>query len=408
MQRGSVHLEEASWAQQQNMAAPLTAAEVVRGDEQTNEQVDGGTRHLDVHPIAYEHVNASFESTAYLPARPSDVKVATIALGADGCRPLKEAWEYLNEAGRRGVDLALLPEQFSGMPPAATLRAAGAAGASDTSSSPMPGNPNCTTPFASRPAETLDGPVLANVSRIAATWQMNIIAPIRRLDEATGHQFNSQVVLDRRGRIAAVYDKIFPVLGARGHEGSGIAEPGVWPSLSLGQPRHVDLDFGRVGLATCFDINFAEVWAALGAASVDLIAWPSAMATPDPLAHAYSTLLRTPILSCGSPGEVVGSDGGSVGQRVSGWPRMTIGTLDLDATWIHSDNNGDALEAIEADLPGVIEVTSSGPHFHLRSTRPSEHPVRRLLKKYEIESYSAYIHRSRLGLNELRARGQPI
>ena len=65
-----------------------------------------------------------------------------------------------------------------------------------------------------------------------------------------------------------------------------IASPdGVWPASS--GVRAFDLDFGRIAVLVCFDINFAELWLQAEGLGADLVVWPSAMATPDP-----STLVR--------------------------------------------------------------------------------------------------------------------
>jgi len=40
-------------------------------------------------------------------------------------------------------------------------------------------------------------------------------------------------------------------------------------------PPVFDLDFGRVSILTCFDINFPELWMFLSARGVDIVFWPS-------------------------------------------------------------------------------------------------------------------------------------
>jgi len=59
-----------------------------------------------------------------------------------------------------------------------------------------------------------------------------------------------------------------------------------------------DLDFGRVGLATCFDMNFMEAWAELDRARVDVVFWPSAYGGGMPI-RAYSALYRFAIVPAG-------------------------------------------------------------------------------------------------------------
>ena len=37
-----------------------------------------------------------------------------------------------------------------------------------------------------------------------------------------------------------------------------------------------DADFGKIGFAICYDVNFPEVWEMLAAGGAELVVWPSA------------------------------------------------------------------------------------------------------------------------------------
>lgn len=119
-------------------------------------------------------------------------------------------------------------------------------------------------------AEPLDGPLIAAFSDIAAqerTWLHMGSFPER---DANGHTFNTSVLFDPDGTIAATYRKIH-LFGFDG------GEPSV---MSAGEDYVVvDTPLGKTGLATCYDLRFPEQFRALVDAGADafLIAsgWPT-------------------------------------------------------------------------------------------------------------------------------------
>ena len=365
------------------------------------------TSYVTLDTILYKNTNLSFGSPEFLSPR-STVRVATLAMGADGCRPINESFAYIEEAGKRGADLILLPEEFSGTPDATPpLRRSRQYGS----------NANCTQPVLPHPAETLEGDTIQELRRLAVMWNLNIIAPIRRLQsEQSNTQFNSQVAINRIGKIVGVYDKIYPVLGPRGKPGDGYGEEGVTPNVDGGEIGIFEFDFGKVGAVTCFDVNFPELWIRLRAADVDLVVWPSAMKTPDPFIRAYATLLRRPILACGHPGEIVDGTGLPIKylsedrndkDYQENWKRMKLGDIDLDRMWIHGDNNQEKLEELMKKYPEIAVDYAGPPHFLLRS-RMKSFSIRKLLKENKMEPLMTYTDRSRKGLNDIRNRGDPI
>ena len=213
---------------------------------------------------------------------------------------MRSIYSYLHRAGRGGADLAVLPENAFGRPG-------------------MIHHPGCV-----HAAEPVDGPLVQSVSAIAAQYQMNVVLPIH---ESRGDKiFNTAVVLDRQGRTVGTYSKVFPVFGnTSGHGAHGEIEApdSVWPS-SAGV-KAFDLDFGRIAVLICFDINFAELWQQAEALGADLVVWPSAMVTPDP-----STLLGY---------DIVAALPASTAPRSRIRPMLVRGTIDLDRTFVHWDYN---------------------------------------------------------------------
>jgi hypothetical protein len=86
--------------------------------------------------------------------------------------------------------------------------------------------------------------------------------PIFTTDGSAIH--NSAVLLDRNGQIAAVYHKLFPTVPE--------IEWGVTPGAASVVAQ---TDFGRIGFAICFDLNFREVAEGNRAGGAELVLFPS-------------------------------------------------------------------------------------------------------------------------------------
>lgn len=185
--------------------------------------------YLDAQTFSYQPSPASdaFRSSPSQPGRQAKFGLVSIR-SSDGRMSVAEALANVEEAGKQGADMAVLPEEF-----------------------------------AEEPAQPLDGPLVQSVAAIARRHAMYVAFGMRQLWTAPGDpaanstvQLNTAVVLARNGSVLGSYDKFFPV-APDGAPGTG-GEVGVTPGWK-GSPM-LDLDFGRVGLAICFDVNFPEVW----------------------------------------------------------------------------------------------------------------------------------------------------
>ncbi len=83
---------------------------------------------------------------------------------------------------------------------------------------------------------------------------------------------NAAVVIDRQGRLAGRYVKAHPVLDRVGPEGQVVLEGGVRPGTEY---NVLDLDFGRVGIQICYDIEYPEGWRRLAEKGVELVLYPT-------------------------------------------------------------------------------------------------------------------------------------
>src|SRR5688572_13157676 len=111
--------------------------------------------------------------------------------------------------------------------------------------------------------EPLDGPTVDLFGQVARKHSTYIVLPI--LTREGGRVYNSAILLDRRGHVAAVYRKIHPTISE--------IERGVTPGT---ETVVAETDFGKVGFVICYDLNFrdvAEGMAAIGGA--ELVFFPS-------------------------------------------------------------------------------------------------------------------------------------
>ena len=147
-------------------------------------------------------------------------------------RPLESVAQLVDAEGARGADIIVLAETWQGLD--------------------------------EKSRETLDGPMITAMSALAKKHHTYVVCPIDRRDGT--HRLNSCVLVDREGRVAAIYNKVFPWL----------PEFKRVPPIEPGQETVVhQADFGRVGFAICFDSFFNEVWQRLSEQGAELVIYPS-------------------------------------------------------------------------------------------------------------------------------------
>jgi len=298
---------------------------------------------------------------ASLPGRQVRVSAISIGFGGDHDAKLALAVEHLHTAGQNGVDIACLPEEFAG-----------------TTAEPIP------------------GPTTSVVAALARQYNMYVICPIR--EDAGNRQYNTAVLIDRKGNIAGRYRKIFVFWG----EGLNVSTEGV-PVF--------ETDFGRISILTCFDLNFPELWQQADDLNVDIVFWPSAYGGGSPL-NAMATLYHYYVVPVGA-GNIIDITGQTHPAIQKPRDKQFIATLDLDRTFVHYDFHRDKVKKM-LDIDGdkiTIERKQDeedlAPWWLFGATEPGVR-VRELLKKHDIEPLRDYQHRSRKQINEARKEGRRI
>ncbi len=134
-------------------------------------------------------------------------------------------------------------------------------------------------------AETLDGPFMQGVGRIATRHHLWIVGTMSEVNPAGGPPFNTAFAVDDRGVLAGSYQKchLYDAHGVRESE-----------RMSAGNELGtvVSTPFCTLGLAICYDLRFPESARAAALAGAELLLYPAAWYDgPHKLSH-WKTLLK--------------------------------------------------------------------------------------------------------------------
>ena len=107
------------------------------------------------------------------------------------------------------------------------------------------------------------GPTFTRMSQIAQRFGMNVIAPILANEE--GERRNLAMVFDRTGTYVGGYQKVH--LTDTERYAWGITPGSGWPVFAL--------DFGKIGITICYDVNFPEGFRILALEGAEIIFHPT-------------------------------------------------------------------------------------------------------------------------------------
>jgi predicted amidohydrolase len=290
--------------------------------------------------------------------------VRVLSIGFAG-RKLDEIVGTVDRETAKGADVVLLPEVWHGECP-----------------------------------EPIDGPAVASMARLAKKHKTYVVCPIDRWDGR--RRFNSAVLLDRQGRVACVYDKIYPTT----------VELREKPPRQPGTDTVVyQADFGRIGLAICFDVSFPEVWQRLADQGAELVLWSSAYSAGNSLqAHALNHnfyIVTSTLLSDCTVVDVTGEI--LLYESKPGGINVSRVTLDLDRGIYSTDFNMEKRDKLLKEHAGDVFMDKWAPReswFVIRARRPGV-SARALAADYGLEELRPYLARSRREADRLRGEAFP-
>ena len=114
---------------------------------------------------------------------------------------------------------------------------------------------------------------------IAAAAKRNNIYVMVGCFEVTnekGDYGNSTLIFDRKGEIVGRYFKAYQAVGGAPYSWPPVANDPEWMMTPGEECPVFDLDFGRVGILTCYDGYFPEMFRLLSLKGAEMIVWPNA------------------------------------------------------------------------------------------------------------------------------------
>ena len=91
-----------------------------------------------------------------------------------------------------------------------------------------------------------------------------------------GDYGNSTLIFDRDGKIVGRYFKAYQAVGGAPYSWPPVANDPEWMMTPGEECPVFDLDFGRVGILTCYDGYFPEMFRLLSLKGAEVIVWPNA------------------------------------------------------------------------------------------------------------------------------------
>ena len=230
------------------------------------------------------------------------------------------------------------------------------------------------------------------LAALAAQYEMYVLAGMPYWEGDI--RYNGGVLFDRAGEILGAYKKI--------HLTEGEIDSGISPGS---EPMVFDLDFGRVGVMICFDINWRDEWRILDERGAELVCWLSAYDGGFPLQAYASTHTYYVVSSVRSMNAKFIDITGRVLNKTGRWTHLAVEEINFERTLFEIDDNWQALMAIQERYGTSVAIRgySEEDWFTLEPT-DDRVTVAQLIEEYGLEPNKAYCARVTKLQDEARAR----
>jgi len=197
--------------------------------------------------------------------------------------------------------------------------------------------------------------------------------------------YNAAVLIDRKGEVAGVYHKVHPTVGE--------IDDGIIPGTDY---PTFETDFGRIGMAICFDLNFPDIMRGLAANGAEVIFFCSAYRGGLQVQFWAFELGVYLVASVGAEyGRIVDLTGQVL--RVSTYESLIAQRINLDRVLLHMDGNWDKMDSmLEKYGTGVrFDYVTPEACYAVSSEREGL-SVQSLIEEFGLEGRRAYFDRSNM------------
>lgn len=198
---------------------------------------------------------------------------------------------------------------------------------------------------------------------------------------------NSCVILDRKGEVAGIYDKNFPTIGEM--------EYGI---VASDKADLIKLDFGTVGCAICFDLNFEELLKKYEESKPDIILFSSnyhgGLAQSN-WAYAARAYFVGSIGVVNLPSEIR-NPFGEVVATSSNYFHYVVTTINLDYRLAHLDYNWAKFRALKKKYKNKVTIYDPGEVGSVMViSEDDDISAEEMIREFDIELLDDYFERSR-------------
>jgi beta-ureidopropionase len=290
---------------------------------------------------------------------PRKITVATVSLPPGQGSPeanRRRALELLDAAGAQHPDLVCLPE--------AVLNTGLGWDNWKDGAEPVPGR------FSEALAER------------ARRYDTVVVAGMHA--RAESRFYNVALVIDRQGRLIGAYRKIHLTISEM--------EAGLQPGS---QPFVVETDFGRLGVAICYDIGWPAQWQAMANQGAELVVWSAAYDGGFPLrSYAWTHLYYVVSSVRGDHSKIIDITGRELAST-SRYSRLTTARIDLEKEVFEIDYHVEKLLQVQTEMGDRVTAQgfSEEDIFTLESN-DSDWPLARVKARFGLENLRDYLARA--------------
>ncbi len=123
---------------------------------------------------------------------------------------------------------------------------------------------------------TIPSPETELISKAAQKGNIYVIAGCFEVLNDKGEYANSALIFDRNGRIIGRYFKMHPAIGSPPFFWPPREDDAEWKMTPGTELPVFDLDFGRIGIFTCYDGYFPETYRILSLKGAEMLIWMNA------------------------------------------------------------------------------------------------------------------------------------